>query len=884
MSSFNAQNQNYYEKYTAIAESFNEDYKHSKRLTDSLIASAKKANKNDDVANIANDFSLVAYYKQEIKDAQFYSKLSISTKESSNTIDDIYAISLQRLGAYFYGDGNYDQALKYYKKVIEVNLVPRSVAKANCGIGSCYYLLNDYYKSVNYYKTGIKQLEDLDLKYDLINEYINSATVFSEINTTNSLHEQLETLKKLEALGRDIELYPEDYLSINNSYAVLYSNTLHFDFKLASHYSKLNLELANRKHHNVYKCTSYINLADVHNIKMKDSALYFANQAISKCETKENISKGYLQKSTFFKNQKDYISALKDIQTSINTLIETDLEPTDDVQLKHLKTNTDKDHLLFLYVEKNKLLSLQSKKENNISYSEIAIQHILVEDSLVDLIQSETISNSKLHWRLKASEIYTQGVELCYDLNRPETAFYLLEKGKALLLTKDIVNNEVLSKLPDSIKAKESELKKIINTSSSQQKGNQKFKAELDYEKYLDSIKVVYPQYFKNQSLQSIITLTELREDLDNKTVIISYLWPNSDIGNNTVFALFISKNKTELLKIGNAKKINTLLTSYRKLISKPLTTKKDRTEFNEIAYQLHYTLLQPENIQISIKGKDLIIIPDGKLHNIPYEALTTEKGNLDYLIKENTISYAYSVSFLEQNKSIERHTNNDFVGFAPKSFNALNLSPLENSISEINKASSIANGTIFIDSSATKSSFLNNASNSKIIHLATHADASGNPWIAFTDKKLNLQELYTFKNNADLTVLSSCNTSLGEVASGEGVMSLARGFFYSGSKSVIASLWTVNDKSTSFLMEDFYKNLKNGETKSEALRHAKLNYINSHSLSEASPYYWSSFVLLGDTGVVELQNDNSILLYSTLALIILLLLIILYIKKPHLK
>lgn len=98
------------------------------------------------------------------------------------------------------------------------------------------------------------------------------------------------------------------------------------------------------------------------------------------------------------------------------------------------------------------------------------------------------------------------------------------------------------------------------------------------------------------------------------------------------------------------------------------------------------------------------------------------------------------------------------------------------------------------------------------------------------------------------MVVLSGCNTLLGKQKIGEGVMSFARAFFQSGAKSVVSSLWNVDDRSTTTIMGSFYKNLKEGKSKSASLRLAKLNYIKNHSLSETSPYYWASFVILGDT------------------------------------
>ena len=106
----------------------------------------------------------------------------------------------------------------------------------------------------------------------------------------------------------------------------------------------------------------------------------------------------------------------------------------------------------------------------------------------------------------------------------------------------------------------------------------------------------------------------------------------------------------------------------------------------------------------------------------------------------------------------------------------------------------------------------------------------------------------------------------------GEGVNSLSRGFFKSGAKSVISSLWSTNDKATATITGDFYKHLSKGKTKSEALRQAKLNYLKNNSDAEASPHYWASLILIGDTGVL-LPETNYLWWYITGGILLLLLL-----------
>ena len=86
--------------------------------------------------------------------------------------------------------------------------------------------------------------------------------------------------------------------------------------------------------------------------------------------------------------------------------------------------------------------------------------------------------------------------------------------------------------------------------------------------------------------------------------------------------------------------------------------------------------------------------------------------------------------------------------------------------------------------------------------------------------------------------------------------MSLARGFFYSGAQSVVATLWNIDDQSTTEIMTQFYKNLREGSSKSRALHLAKLSYLENHSLSEISPHYWASFVLLGENDTISSKRS----------------------------
>jgi len=104
---------------------------------------------------------------------------------------------------------------------------------------------------------------------------------------------------------------------------------------------------------------------------------------------------------------------------------------------------------------------------------------------------------------------------------------------------------------------------------------------------------------------------------------------------------------------------------------------------------------------------------------------------------------------------------------------------------------------------------------------------------------------------NADMVVLSSCNTGTGILANGEGILSLARGFLYSGSRSVVMSMWEIEDKSGTEIISRFYANLKKGNTKSMALRKSRATYLRNATQLKSHPYFWSALVVYGDNSPV---------------------------------
>jgi CHAT domain-containing protein len=154
-----------------------------------------------------------------------------------------------------------------------------------------------------------------------------------------------------------------------------------------------------------------------------------------------------------------------------------------------------------------------------------------------------------------------------------------------------------------------------------------------------------------------------------------------------------------------------------------------------------------------------------------------------------------------------------------------------------------------------------------KLIHLSTHSFLyEKQPLILFSNSNdpendgfLEAGEIVKMKLNSDLVVLSSCNSGLGEIDPAEGILGMSKAFFEAGSKSVVVSLWDVNDKYTSKFMGLFYRRLSEGHNKSKALRFAKIDFIKEYS---PNPYYWGAFILSGNTGSISLEGHINILPY----------------------
>jgi CHAT domain-containing protein len=323
-----------------------------------------------------------------------------------------------------------------------------------------------------------------------------------------------------------------------------------------------------------------------------------------------------------------------------------------------------------------------------------------------------------------------------------------------------------------------------------------------------------------------------------------------------------------------------------------PLIEKGEIKEHRELGAKLYQLLLQPAATQLQGKSK-LIIVPDSSVNSLPFEALIAENGEgadnkdneqllfVPYLVKNYTITYSPSASvlvMLEKARALHSQRASSpgpLLAFGDPSPMPDGFNRLTHSAEEVQKIAGIvgmalSSDAVNLQEKATKKHLREmDLSRYRMLHFATHAVLSEpvqritQPALVLSsagadspyDSFLQMGEIFNLRLNADLVVLSACDTGRGKSYRGEGVVGLTRSFMYAGTPSVVASLWRVSDESTSRFMEFFYRNLKEGRPKAEALRLAKIELMetlvwNDQSQDEfpkfQSPYFWAPFILMG--------------------------------------
>lgn len=575
---------------------------------------------------------------------------------------------------------------------------------------------------------------------------------------------------------------------------------------------------------------------------------------------------------------------------------------------------------------KSDVLSAKYKLEKKDQYLLDAIDAIksaleIIEDSRLNINSEE--SRNKISGQFNS--IYDRSLNVSYslfeessDISHIENAFVFSEKSRAAgLLSSTRAMNAMRFHIPDTLAYLESELKREINVYSelllneSLQESadsskiveyqNQRYEKIQTSDSLIDVFESRYPKYYNLKHNSSVSSVEDIRDMIGGRDNFIEYYL------SDTILYIFCINNRSfHLEKLQLEDNFIDKLKSFRNILLNPAISKGARLqyeEFKRLGYDLYQSLIQP--IEDHLISNKIIISADDILSYIPFETLISELPEykeinyreLAYLVKDYEIVYTYSGTLLSETRGAMRSLRNHVISYAPEYSKRYRIDSLimarqviRDSLANIPGAreeaiyiSEILGGELYLDKEATEACFKDVASDGDILHLSMHTLLNDKDpmysrmiFSLTNDDKddglLNTYEVYDIPLKAKMVFLSSCNTGSGYLQAGEGVMSLARGFFYSGSPSVVMALWEVDDESGSIIVKDFYKNLKRGKSKSKSLRLARENYLKDSDQMRSHPYFWSTLVIIGNDSALYYPN-TWILIFAIILLLTLMIL-----------
>lgn len=462
-----------------------------------------------------------------------------------------------------------------------------------------------------------------------------------------------------------------------------------------------------------------------------------------------------------------------------------------------------------------------------------------------------------LHGYLRTSEILDREVDYARLIKLSENANsrILWESFKSSNKDLELVDSELLLK-ERSKRNKITELKQVEDQNKKIELAI--FELEKDLEEIEKKKQTEYKAYFSFEDFD--FDVEEFQSTVGDRDLFIKYEFLDSNL-----YVYIITNNDIEGRLIGESEMI---LPKIEKLVTQVSDYTRPLDSLQWMASE-SYKVLFPFDIPKGVRN--LTIEADGILNYLPFDILMKDER---YLLEDYNISNTTSLAISNYSKG-----NNEVnkAGIFAPSYNNYTQGPqliamrgeaynLEGALMEGDEISKLVPSDLYYKELATKSAFKEKAQDYDILHLSMHSFIHDRDpeltSLVFNDedddKELYMSELYGMNLKAKLAVLSACNTGVGEMTDGSGIVSMNRAFMYAGVPSVISSLWNAPDKATQQVMTSFYKELKSGKSKSEALRYAKLDYLKNQTVQQFQhPFFWAGFILQGENESLEFQDAS---------------------------
>ncbi|GAB4412581.1 MAG: CHAT domain-containing protein [Bacteroidia bacterium] len=522
----------------------------------------------------------------------------------------------------------------------------------------------------------------------------------------------------------------------------------------------------------------------------------------------------------------------------------------------------------------------------------------------LDVLQREYITESRVFWMEKMRKLYQDVTGLALtawlqtqDRQYFDTGFRLAERYKAVLLAEALRDRQarVEADIPAAMTAEEHRLRASIASYQDMlyredlaSVPNEKRRADL-HERMLDDRRALeahmkqlredYPVYYDLKYNPRIPTVGDVQAQLAPDEALVEYVFTDS-----TIYALMIAPDEVAVRPVRRTaafrQRFDALLDHFqaRDSVSAFEQDPNFVRSYAVRAHALYQDLLGdllPEGIS------QVLIVPDRTTAYLPFEALPTQPfdpgrdthfARLPYLLHRCRVRYEYSSGiWLTPRQEVAR--GRGYAGFAP-TYNietdwkqippcghaeAWRFQPLSETRREVEQACRRMGGRSYIGDIATEARVKSHIDRYAVLHFAAHAFtmedcpryaglvlSAGAARDTSDDGVLFAHEIYQLSLQADLALLSACETGRGEFQDGEGVLSLARAFKYAGCANIVMTLWPIEDGSSTDIVDYLFEGLHERLPKDKALQAAKRAYLLDRQY-KAHPYYWSSYVLVGD-------------------------------------
>ncbi|MCK4880402.1 MAG: CHAT domain-containing protein [Bacteroidales bacterium] len=794
--------------------------------------------------------------------------------------------------------GDYTNALQYNNKALRLlDLVPawddlsfRKLSALLLNKGITLYQLERYEKALGILKECEQIKESHNHPY-LGSVYFNLARVYQRLGDPELTHSYY-----LKGINRWISEYDPNYYELANIY-------LHFgQFLTVQGENEEGFEYLQKALKNYTR-----NYGPIHPLT---AACY------------ENLARHSLDQSRLEQ-------AMEYLQLALHSISE-DFEGKDHFSNPEIETSSH--GLTLLRILATKANALERASDNltiageKIEFLKAALATNILSIDLLHQIQGSFLSGeSRIYMTSRQKDLFTTGIRLNLDMFKitgrevyKEEAFLMAAKGKSSELMFEMNNKEwlYLESLSDTGAITATELKQQIdhfsnliqtetmdlNPDSAQLVTwqEQLFHTRDSFNRQMEQLRYDFPQIGHFESTNIDFSIDQIRRNLNrNETLVEYFLTGAESTETEQLFIFVVSKNECHFYQ----SPIDTVFYHNLETITHnlhgfiPYRETVERFDSLKVAlFGVYQEFVQP--VESLFGGRNLVIVPDEMLSYIPFDALITHLepdsitnyAGISYLLHDYNISYMYNSQLIKRKRSrvwgfpgvtawIPEHTTAPVHGFGK----------LKGAVEEVQDILKVVKGHS-IQKSLEKSEVISLLQENSILHLAMHSLATENsgksPYFildTITDpllaNRMHDYEINALNLSTPMVVLSSCETAGGQLRSGEGIMSLSRSFLQAGATSVVHSLWPVEDAISREIMVGFYREIKQGHSKSSALSNVKRQYLESHPPFYTHPYYWAAFQITGDTSPLHSKWRGS----YTIGSILIVFLIFYYLKRRSL-